>query len=328
MSVIPKIKEYKCYMCSLFFRIKKKLRKTICFLFCLFFFTNVFCKQRTLYVDNFNNIIGSPGKEDKLLLFAKRNNFKTLILYQLNKVDKRWSLSDPKKNIVLAEFMSKAKNEFSIQNIGASGESASFFTNTINPYNNSRRNPQEKFDIYNLEYEYWSKKASGEDGYYCVNYLEENAIPCNRIGSFNYFIENLKELKNVSNKSKHPINIEAYLGYYTEKEIIEISKYCDRLIIQAQGRTPVLSFTAAKKSLNYISKINSKIKISILFSTQISHLGNWLKFDTLETGETMFFEEMNNKNIKLKKQLNLDGFSYHAYTDLERSINYYSYNKK
>lgn len=103
-----------------------------------------------MYVDNLNTIIGNPSKEDKLLLFAKRNNFKTLILYQLNKIDKRWSLSDPKKNIVLAEFMSKAKNEFSIENIGASGESGALFTNTINPYNNSRSNPQEKFDIYNM----------------------------------------------------------------------------------------------------------------------------------------------------------------------------------
>ena len=60
--------------------------------------------QRTLYVDDFNTIIGSPSKEDKLLLFAKKNNFKTLILYQLNKVDKRWSLTDPRENTVLSEF--------------------------------------------------------------------------------------------------------------------------------------------------------------------------------------------------------------------------------
>jgi hypothetical protein len=34
-----------------------------------------------------------------------------------------------------------------------------FFTSTINVYNYSRSNAEEKLDIYNLEYEYWSKKA-------------------------------------------------------------------------------------------------------------------------------------------------------------------------
>jgi hypothetical protein len=280
-----------------------------------------------LYVDNFSSIIGIPGKENKLLIFAKKNNFKTLILYQLNKVDKRWSLSDSKENNVLAAFISKAKNEFSIQDIGASGESASFFINTISLYNNSRSKPEEKFDIYNLEYEYWSKKASAEDGYYCVNYLEENSIPCNREGSFSYFLENLKELKNLSKKNKHAVKVEAYLGYYTENEISQISKYCDRLLIQAHGTSPQLCFTAAKNSLNYIAKIDRKIKTSILFSAKMIHLGRWLKSDSLETGETMFVDEMNDKNIQLRRQLNLDGFSYHTYTDLERSLSYYSYGK-
>ncbi|TXD56781.1 hypothetical protein ES044_16255 [Polaribacter sp. IC066] len=303
------------------------MKKIIFCLFCLFFITSSFCRQRTLYVDNFNNIIGSPSKEDKLLLFAKKNNFKTLILYQLNKVNKRWPLTDPQKNNVLAAFMSKAKSEFGIQSIGASGESASFFTKTINLYNNSRNKSIEKFDIYNLEYEYWSNKASGEDGYYCVNYLQENAISCNREGSFNYFIANLKEIKKLSKKNKNTVQIEAYLGYYTENELIEISKYCDRLLIQAHGKTPQLSFNAAKKSLQYIAKINSKIKTSVLFSTKMTHLGYWLKFDNLKNGESMFFDEMNAKNIELRKHLNLDGFSYHAYTDLERSMSYYAYSK-
>ena len=169
------------------------MRKTIICIFCIFTFTHSLFSQRTLFVDDFNSIIGSPGKEDKLLLFAKKNNFKTLILYQLNKVDKRWSLKDPRKNNILSEFIAKAKTRFSVKNIGASGECASFFTNIINPYNNSRNKPEEKFDVYNLEYEYWSKKASGPNGYYCVNYLEENSLPCTRNDSFNFFINNLQK---------------------------------------------------------------------------------------------------------------------------------------
>jgi hypothetical protein len=304
--------------------VKKQL---FCILF-FFFFAKLFCFQRTLYVDNFNNILGKPKKEDKLLIFAQKNNFKTLILYQLNKVDKRLPLSDPKKNNILANFISKAKTKFHMDQIGASGESATFFTDTINVYNSSRKNAEEKFDIYNIEYEYWSKKASEIDGYYCVGYLEENNIPCNREGSFKYFIANLKKLKSLSKSSKHKIDIEAYVGYYTQKEIGEIAKYCDRLLIHAYGKNPKECLIAAERNLDNLFKINSKIKASMLFSTRMDQLGSWLKYDSLENCETEFIKEMNIKNINLIKNLNFDGFSYRPFSFLEKSIRYFSYIQK
>lgn len=301
-------------------------KQLLCCLFILLF-TNIFCFERTLYVDSFNAILGNPTKENKLLTFAKRNNFTTLILYQLNKVDKRFSLSDPRKNNVLAEFISTAKIKFNIEKIGASGESATFFTNRINVYNSSRTKASEKFDIYNLEYEYWSQKASGIDGYYCVNYLEENKIPCGRLGSFNFFIDNLKQLNSLVKVSNHKIKVEAYVGYYTQKEISEISKYCDRLLIHAYGKNPKLCFSTARKNLNNLYKIDSNTKISILFSTRMDQLGYWLKFDSLGNCETQFLKEMNSTNNNLKKKLNLVDFSYHTYSFLEKAVSYFSYSK-
>lgn len=303
------------------------MRKPILFAFFLCIVTNIFSNDRTLYVDNFSNIIGSPNKEDKLLLFAMRNDFKTLILYDLNKVDKIWSLSDPRKNNVLAEFILKAKTEFNIKYIGASGECASFFTNTIHLYNNSRNKPDEKFDIYNLEYEYWSKKASGENGYYCENYLKANSSPCNREGSFNFFIENLKELKKLIKNNTHSIKIDAYVSYYSQKEIELIAKYSDRLIVQAFGRNPETSFKYAKKNLEHILNNNSTIKTSIVFSTRMDKMGYFFKFNDLEKSESLFFDEMNEHSINFKKNLNLDGFSYHTFSFLEKSVSYYSYRK-
>ncbi|WP_439130524.1 hypothetical protein [Polaribacter sp.] len=303
------------------------MRITLALLFCILSTTIIFGRQRTLYVDNFINIIGSPNKEDKLLLFAQRNNFKTLILYQLNKVDKIWNLTDPRKNSVLAEFIEKAKTKFSITYIGASGESALFFKDVIDPYNNTRNKAEEKFDIYNLEYEYWSKKASGPNGYYCVNYLEENAIPCDRSGSFNYFIANLKHLNNLCKNNKHPIKTEAYLGYYSQNEISTIVKYCDRLIIQTSGNSPKISFNFAKKSLSLISKIKTNVKTSILYTTRMNEMGYWFKSNSLDTAEQQFFNAMNANNYLLKKSINLDGFSYHTYSFLEKSVAYFSYSK-
>lgn len=299
--------------------------KLIIFLFFIFV-SNFYAYDRTLYVDNFNEILGSPAKEDKLLLFAQKNNFKVLILYELNKVHKRISLSDPRNNNILSEFINKAKQKYQIKKIGASGESADFFVKIINVYNNSRQKTSEKFDIYNLEYEYWSNNASNIDGYYCVNYLEENNITFGREGSFKFFVDNLKQLKNLSKGKTHKVEVDAYVGYYTQQEITEIIKFCDRLTIIALGNDPKICFDFAKKNLDYIYNINSKIKSSILFSTIMNDLGYWLKFDSLDKCEKLFFSEMSSKNLALKNNLNILGFTYHTYSSLEKSISYYSYN--
>jgi hypothetical protein len=294
-------------------------------IFLLVFISINIYSQRTLFVDEFNIILGSPTKEDKLLSFAKSNNFTSLILYQLNKVDKRLPLIDPRKNNVLSEFIAKAKLKYDITSIGASGESASFFTNRIQVYNNSRSKPEEKFDVYNLEFEYWSKKASSDGGYYCENYLRDNNQPCSRIGSFNYFINDLKELKRLSNESNHKVEIDAYVGYFTKNEILEISNYCDRILLHTSGKSPKMCFSSAKKSLEILSKIKSKIKTSIFFSTRMNNMGYWLKFDSLDSGEANFFDVMKIKNSSLKKNINIAGFSYHTYSFLEKSISYYRY---
>lgn len=303
------------------------LQKHLFFLFFLSFFWVLHSSQRTLYVDNFNNILGSPQKEDQLLRFAQRNKFNVLMLYELNKVDKRFPLSDPRKNNILAEFIAKAKTTFGLKSIGASGEAASFFINVIDVYNSSRNKKEEKFDIYNLEYEYWSNKASGIDGYYCVNYLEENAIPCGREGSFQFFLKNLQDLNKLASSSKHQLEIEAYVSFYTQNEINEISKLCDRLVVRAFGKSPNLSYSSAKKNIDYLVNVKSKVKTSFLFSTNMNNLGRWLKFDTLDKGESIFKKEMKEKSNYNQRNIILDGFSYHTYSDLEKSISYYSYSR-
>lgn len=81
----------------------------------ILFFSNQFsATNKILYVDGFNNILGSYNRENKLLKFSKENNIHTLILYNLHKINKRIPLSDPLKNWVLAVFISRAKLEYNI----------------------------------------------------------------------------------------------------------------------------------------------------------------------------------------------------------------------
>ena len=304
------------------------MRKRLLILTLLSFFcSKLFSTDRTLYVDEFSLILGSPYKEKKLLSFAAKYGFNTLILYELNKVDKKHSLTDPIKNNILAEFIAEAKVRYGIAKIGVSGESADFFTDKIQIYNNSRTKTEEKVDVYNLEFEYWSKKASGIDGYYCINYLEENSKPCTRKGSFSFFIDNLKSMQVLAETSKNNITVEAYVGYYTSNEISEISKYCDRILVHSKGKNPKLSFQSSRKNLENLYKSKSSIKTSILISANMSDMGYYLKHDSLEDTERKFIVEMKTKNKNLKKNINFGAFSYKTYSFLEKSLSYYSYSK-
>lgn len=62
-----------------------------------------------------------------------------------------------------------------IKKVSASGESGIFFLEAIHPYNKSRKDSIERFNIYNLEYEYWNERESLErhlnfDGFTYYNY--------------------------------------------------------------------------------------------------------------------------------------------------------------
>lgn len=295
---------------------------------CLHFICiQLFSNNRSLYVDNFNSILGNSDKEEKLLTFVQKNNFKTLILYELHKVSKRIPLADSNKNHPLASFISNAKQNYGVLKIAASGESGGFFINFIHPYNNSRINSTEKFDIYNLEYEYWKESNSDLGGYYCENYLRKNGIPCNRNGSFNYYLESLSIMKLLANDSKHPIEIETYVGNYKKKEIRKIVKNTDVVLISGYASDIKNSFLNVKKMLKIISECSCNPKVSIILSAEIEYMGGFLKYNSLELTENEFLKVLKAKDLSMFKKLNLVDFTYYNYSYLQKSVNYENYRR-
>jgi hypothetical protein len=272
-----------------------------------------FYKNRALYVDNFATILGSNHLENELLEFSKNHKINTLILYDLNKIHKRFHLGDSTKNHLLAKFIKKAKVNFNIAKISASGESGSFFLEAIHPYNLSRKESVERFDIYNLEYEYWNEKESLQEGYYCNEYLKKAQLNCNRKNSFKYFIASLFVMKNLSKEIDNSIEIEAYIGNFNNEEVKEISEHVDRLLLHDYVKDTNRNFIYIKERLNLLSQINSKIKISILYSSEMKFMGNWFANHKMHEAEIKFFKQLEKDNISLKEHLNFDGFSYYNY---------------
>lgn len=270
-------------------------------------------ENRSLYVDNFSNILGTPHLEEELFSWAKSHKITTLILYDLNKVHKRFHLGDSTENHILANFIKKAKTEHGIKKISASGESGDFFIEAIHPYNLSRKNSLEKFDIYNLEYEYWKKKESENGGYYCETYLKRGQLKCNRENSFEYFIQSLEIMKLLSEELDEKVEVEAYIGNFNHNEVKKVSDHVDRLLIHDYVNTPEKLFPYVKERLDLLEKIDSKIKLSILYSAEMNFLGSWLKKHPIHEAEKKFFDQLKENKISLEEHLNFEGFTYYNY---------------
>ncbi|PQJ78816.1 hypothetical protein [Polaribacter porphyrae] len=290
---------------------------------CLNFYS--FGSNRILYVDQFYHILGNENKEDNLLRFTKENGFDKIILYDLHKINRDYPLADASKNEILARFIFKAKINFGIKEVGGSGESGEFFVKAIHAYNKTRVNPKEKFDAYNLEYEFWKEDASKDGGYYCNNYMKKNGKSCNRTNSFNFFLKSLKTMKSLADNSTHTIKVEAYVGKYSRREIQKISKYVDRLLIHVYVRNPKSGYSYANQRLEYLSEVENMPKVSIIYSSETLFMGGWLKFNSLKKGEKIFIDSMHKRNKDLLKKINFTNFTYYNYNKLSKSVKYYKH---
>lgn len=299
----------------------------------LFVIFKSYASNRILYVDQFYHILGNEQKENNLLDFTIQNGFDKIILYDLHKINRDYPLADKTKNDILARFIFKAKINYGLKEVGGSGESADFFIKAIHAYNMSRINPIERFDAYNLEYEYWKKDASENGGYYCENYLKTNGQACNRKTTFNFFIQSLATMKALAKENSHKVTVEAYVGKYFKHEIQKISKYVDRLLVHVYVRNPKSGFNYASKRLEYLKEIKNMPEISIIYSSETVFMGGWLKFNSLKRGEKIFIDSMQKKDKDLLKKINFTNFTYYNYNDLAKSIKYYNnvndvFNKK
>jgi len=285
---------------------------------------NSYGLQRILYVDGFIDILGNKAEENELLTLASENNFKSLILYDLDKIDKKlFHLADSTKNNVLINFIKKAKTVYKIKEIGASGENGGFFINEIDVYNKTRKDPLERFDVYNLEYEYWKTTYSDLGGYYCETYLRKNGIPCTREGGYKYYLETLSIMNCLAEESDTPIKVEAYIGKYQNKEIKHITNNVDRLLISSYESSPKKAFKNIKNRLDIFFKNNAKIELSIILSSEVRYMGGFLKYKSLDEAENELLSYLNIDQNKL----NFIGFTYYNYSYLKKSLDFFNFRK-
>ncbi|ALJ04754.1 hypothetical protein APS56_06275 [Pseudalgibacter alginicilyticus] len=268
---------------------------------------------RALYVDGFATILGDDLAENTLLLYAQNNGIEKLLLYELHLVNANHNLSYTSTNYILANFIHKAKTAYGILSIGAVAENAWFFTNVIDPYNNSRTDTNEKIDIYNLEFEYWNDTGVNPGGYYCNTYLGSVNYPCSNDGAFQFYLSTLDDMRTLAHNNSHPITTEAYLGWPTTAQAQELGSHLDVLLLHAYVTNPNTSFNYVKDRLINFANGTPNLNVSIIFSSEPNFMGDWLINNTMSEAENLFTTDWINDSATWSNNINLEGFTYFTY---------------
>jgi hypothetical protein len=271
-----------------------------------------------LYVDKFNLILGNVQKEDSLLNYAVSKGFNYLALYDLWTIHSSSPLTNTTTALPLANFINKAKTVFGISKIGATGENYWFFSNVIHIYNQQHSNINQKFDVYNLEFEFWITSSVGPSGVYCVNYLQPGGFTCDTSGGFKFYIRELRRIDSLGNTAG--ITSETYIGWPNSGQAKAIARTCDRVLVHAYVSNQSTTFTYTKNRLIDLSGSTSVAKVMPIFSAEPSFMGPWVQTNSPMQAFTNYSVSYTADPGAWKSNVNLLGYQWFAYSYMPKSV--------
>jgi len=257
-----------------------------------------------MYIDDFDDILGNPVLEDSLLHYAQDSSFNYLCLYDLHSLN----FSDEDEMDDLASFISRARQDFGIVDVGAVGETYTFFQNKIKNYNNSRTNSDEKFNVFNLEFEFWVTSSVEPGGYYCDTYLQQANCDCDTAGAFQYYIGLLHKIDSLA-QLQNTI-CETYVGWFNQGQGQQIQQNSDRILLHAYRTSPSSVFSYSKTRLSYLAANNQEVYVAPIFSAQPSFMGPWMEDHSQAEAFDQYEEDFDNYSASWKQYINLIGYQW------------------
>lgn len=289
------------------------LKNTILLLLCFICFQ--FAKaERSLYVDDFANILNDAALKTSLLEYAQNNEITYLLFYELHLVHNEHDLTNPVTNQILADFLADAKQNYGITKVAATSENAWYFENRIIAYNESRTNADEKFDVLGMEFEFWTPTFIEPGGYYCTNYLSPNGYSCDNAGAYAFCKGELEAIRVLADDSTHPMTLEIYVGWPDATQLLEIADIVDRTLIHAYVPDPNNAFGYVEGRLEYYENYVGTAEITIIFSAEPIFSGPWLQNNNMAMAEQAFMDDYNASTGTWKSNVDLQGFTYFTYT--------------
>ena len=205
-----------------------------------------------VYVDGFSMMIGDTAAENNMLRWCKKEGLNALSLYDTKALLLN-SSSFPK----LAKFIKKAKTQYGIKSVAAVRSLGSQFTGSTSTYNNSRTDTLERFNVFNLENEFWNGDATN---------------------TFGDWYKSLSTMYTTAQLAKPKVTSEFYFGWFQNpinKEVTQASKMVsttNRILLHDYWASPNFSYMQGR--LSFIGqealKQNKIIDIIVIFSVEPS----------------------------------------------------------
>jgi hypothetical protein len=268
---------------------------------------------RGMYINDFDGILGNTQKEDSLLSYLHDGSFNYMALYDLASLD----YTNSNEMNTLASFIRKARQDYDIPYVGAVGETKSFFTNNIKGYNNSRSIADEKFNVFNLEFEFWTVSSVQPGGYYCVKYLQEGGCTCDTSGAFSFYIKLLKTVDSLA-ATQNAIS-ETYIGWFNQGQGQQIQKNVDRILLQAYRTDNSSVWGYSKTRLGYLAANNQVVNVAPIFSSEPEFMGPWLEDHDMLEAFDQYESDYNDDNASWKQYVNLVGYQWFNYGNMPKS---------
>lgn len=274
-----------------------------------------------LYVDDFKNILGDELAETQLLEYAQANGFNYLLLYNLSYIHTHnYDLTDPEEAIVLANFIERAKKEYGIAQMGAVGEKDASF-DKIEAFNDLFGGSWfQKFDVLNLEFEFWTDPGSDVFAYYCENYMSPGGYPCTNEGAFAFYSDELELI----DERAHDMGIisEIYLGYPTDLQSVNLAERTDRILLHHYRTTDTYGdgssiYNYHTNRIHAIAQSDRKPAVMPIFSSRAYHMGPWLITHSLHQPMDTWLSGMDGYNMDATEgvtELPIAGFQWYRYT--------------
>lgn len=290
-----------------------------CLTLSLFVFsTTIIAQVKGLYVDKFNLILGNIQKEDSLLNYAQNKGFNYLALYNLWNIHVTSSLTNTTTALPLANFINKAKTLFGITNIGATGENYWFFSNIIHVYNQQHSNPNQQFNVYNLEFEFWINSSVNSGGIYCTTYLQPGGFTCDTSGAFKFYKRELRRIDSLGNTTG--VTSETYIGWPNIGQAKAIVQNCDRVLVSAYVANESTSYVYTRNRLIDLAAGSFQAKVIPIFSAEPLFMGPWVQANSPLLAFTNYSINFANETGTWKSNVSLLGYQWFAYSFMPKSV--------
>lgn len=273
------------------------------------------------YVDGFNTILGNTAREDSVLLFAKNNGFNYITLYNVYQVNSATPLTNTTSAQGFANFISKAKTQYSITEVGVAAENYTFFRNVIYVYNQQHPSISQKVDVYNLEFEFWIPSSVTSGAYYCTTYLQPNGFSCDTAGAFGYYKKTLKRIDSLANATGQ--KSEAYFGFFNTgqgKQIVQtgVDRVLLSIYIPSANYSQSYQYNYVNPRLQNLASANTAIKVMPLYSSEPSFMQTWVNANPFFLPYSNFVSSLTVETGSWKTYIQSEGIQWFAYSFLPK----------